>query len=209
MLTFLKWGVVAAFGIMLISMTVLIRKTFCFGRREFFARSAGNVWRGVSYAFGRGMMPWEKESAVKHLPSYVMGILYHTGILTAFFLLFCLLVGIDLPRLLMILIRLGLMAGAVSGLGLLLKRIVSPHLRAVSCTDDFVANLAADLFVVLALLSTYAVVPVTLFLSISILVLLYIPVGKLRHCVFFFYVRLLFGLFYGRRRVFPPASHKA
>jgi len=32
---------------------------------------------------------------------------------------------------------------------------------------------------------------------------LYIPVGKIRHCFFFFYSRILFGLFYGRRGVLP------
>jgi nitrate reductase gamma subunit len=209
MLIFLKWGAAAAFGLMVVSMAVLIRKTFSFGRREFYAGANGNVKRGIAYAFGRGMMPWEKESAGKHLPSYIAGILYHTGIFAAFFLLFCFLIGVPLPRFLLILVRLGLAAGAVCGLALLLKRFVSPHLRAVSCTDDFAANLVVDAFVTLALLYTVGAVSAALFLAASILVLLYIPVGKLRHCVFFFYVRLLFGLFYGRRSVFPPASHKA
>jgi nitrate reductase gamma subunit len=209
MLIFLKWGAAAAFGLMAVSMAVLIRKTLSFGRREFYAGANGSVKRGIAYAFGRGMMPWEKESAGKHLPSYIAGILYHTGIFAAFFLLFFLLIGIPLPRFLLILVRLGLAAGAVCGLGLLLKRLFSPHLRAVSCADDFAANLVVDAFVTLALLYTFGAVSAALLLAASILVLLYIPVGKLRHCVFFFYVRLLFGLFYGRRSVFPPASHKA
>ena len=36
---------------------------------------------------------------------------------------------------------------------------------------------------------------------ITIVVLLYVPVGKIRHCFFFFYSRILFGMFFGRRKV--------
>jgi hypothetical protein len=35
---------------------------------------------------------------------------------------------------------------------------------------------------------------------------LYLPFGKIRHCVFFFSTRYHFGAFFGRRGVLPPAE---
>jgi hypothetical protein len=33
--------------------------------------------------------------------------------------------------------------------------------------------------------------------------LVYIPLGKIRHCLYFFFSRTFFGKFFGRRAVFP------
>jgi hypothetical protein len=93
--------------------------------------------------------------------------------------------------------------GFFSGVSLLAKRILLAFLRKISCADDFVANLVVDVFLALALLNTFFPELKTYFYAMSIVLFLYIPAGKIRHCVFFFYTRILFGLFYGRRGVLP------
>jgi nitrate reductase gamma subunit len=203
MVTMLKYGVIASALICLVSLTFLVLKTFSFGKRQWYAAPRGNVKKGIIYAFGKGMMPWEKESAKKHLPSYIGGILYHTGVFAAFFFLLFTVVSPAVPQVVLLFIRLLCPVGVISGLALLLKRVFSPPMRALSCPDDFAANIIVDIFVILALLNTFYAEITPFFFLAAIIMFLYLPLGKIRHCFFFFYVRILFGIFYGRRNVFP------
>jgi hypothetical protein len=44
---------------------------------------------------------------------------------------------------------------------------------------------------------------------ISAVTFVYVPLGKIRHCLYFFFSRIFFGKFFGRRAVFPhPAAVK-
>ena len=83
----LKYGVIISCLVSVVSLSILVLKTFSFGKRQLYAEPKGDVKKGILYAFGKGMMPWEKESAVKHLPSYIGGILYHLGVFGAMFYL--------------------------------------------------------------------------------------------------------------------------
>jgi hypothetical protein len=44
------------------------------------------------------------------------------------------------------------------------------------------------------------------FYLVSALMLVYAPLGKIRHCLYYAYSRLFFGKFFGRRAVLP-ATH--
>ncbi len=202
----LKYGVIISFLISIISLSILVLKTFSFGKRELYAAPKGNVSKGIAYAFGKGMMPWEKESARNHLPSYIGGILYHIGVFAALFYLFVIVVSIDLPNLVILFLRTLFQVGFISGVALLLKRIFSPAMRTLSCPDDFAANIIVDIFVISALFHTFFPRITPFFFLAAIIMFLYMPLGKIRHCFFFFYIRILFGIFYGRRDVFPPKS---
>lgn len=178
-------------------------RTLGFGRQTLNAEPRGDWRRGVVYAFGQGMMPWEKESARKHLITYASGFGYHFGIFSGLFYLFTMIAGIFLPEAGLNVVRFFMAAGLVFGLGLLIKRFSHAAMRSLSCPDDYVANILVDLFLILSLLDSFGI-PVRIpLLFESILLLLYIPVGKIRHCFFFFYSRILFGFFFGRRGVFP------
>jgi len=200
----LKYGVIVSFFISVISLSILVLRTFSFGKKPLYAEPKGNVKKGIVYAFGKGMMPWEKESAVKHLPSYIGGILYHLGIFGGLFYLLVTLVSIDLPAPVLLFMRIVLAAGVISGAALLLKRIFSTRMRVLSCPDDFAANIIVNIFVLAALLHTFYPGITPFFFPVAIIMFLYMPVGKIRHCFFFFYIRILFGMFYGRRDIFPP-----
>ena len=208
LITVLKYGVIISFFISVISLSILVLKTFSFGKKPLYAESRGNVKRGIFYAFGKGMLPWEKESALKHLPSYIAGILYHLGVFTGLFYLLLTLVSIDLPGLVLFFLRLVLVVGIISGAALLLKRLFSRQMRVLSCPDDFAANIIVNIFVLAALLHTFSPGIIHLFFLVAIMLFLYMPVGKIRHCFFFFYIRILFGMFYGRRDIIPPKPHE-
>jgi len=203
----LKYGVIVSFFISIVSLSILVLRTFSFGTKPLYAQPKGDVKKGILYAFGKGMMPWEKESAGKHLLSYIGGILYHLGVFGSCFYLLVILVSLDLPLLVLLFMRIVLAVGVISGVGLLLKRIFSPQMRILSCPDDFAANIIVNIFVLTALLHSFH--PMTHFFFLAaIIMFLYMPLGKIRHCFFFFYTRILFGIFYGRRDVFPPKPHE-
>jgi len=207
MLSLLRFGVISSFLFAIISLSILALKTFSFGKKTLYAKPRGDAKKGVLYAFGRGMLPWEKESSSKHLPTYVSGMLYHAGIFAALFYLLSLIFSLELSNLFIYLLRFLFFLGYLGGFTLLFKRIFLPTMRKISCPDDFAANTIVDLFLIFAFVHTYSVRATPLFFLLAIVMFLYIPVGKIRHCFFFFYARILFGLFYGRRGVLPPKTH--
>jgi hypothetical protein len=208
MLSLLRLGVIFSFLLSAVALSLLVLKTFSFGKKTIYAKPRADAKKGVLYALGKGMLPWEKESSSKHLPTYVSGMLYHGGIFAALFYLFCLVFSLELSEPFVILLRFLFFLGFLGGLTLLFKRILLRTMRKISCPDDFAANTIVDLFLILAFVHTFSGKATPLFLLLAMVMFLYIPAGKIRHCVFFFYSRILFGLFYGRRGVLPPKTGK-
>ena len=196
----------ASAGLCLAALAFLIGRTLAFGRREYLSAPRGYAGHGIVYAFGRGMI--EKESVSRHLPTFAGGMVYHSSIFAGLLYLFwTMLFPGTVP--LVWAFRPVLLAGAAVGLALLFKRASKPHLRKLSCPDDFFANLFVDLFLVLAFLHTLVPSLEAALLTVSTLLFLYIPLGKIRHCFFFFATRLAFGLHYGRRGALPGTSREA
>ncbi len=176
----------------------LVLRTFAFGRTP-----AAQGWKGVGYAFSKGMLPWEKESAGRHRLTLAAGVLYHAGAFLALLQLFTLVVGLRSPAVLASCLRILLPISLLCGVGLLMKRAVLPTLRALSCPDDYAANLVVDLFLLFSFLATLDREWINWLLGAGIAFFIYLPLGKIRHCVFFLYARVLFGRFFGHRGVLP------
>jgi hypothetical protein len=92
-----------------------------------------------------------------------------------------------------------------AGIYLFVRRIVSPVLRAMSAPDDFVAILAVCTLLVLAALSVFGIVGPAVLLGYAIPFLIYLPLGKLRHVIFFFVARADHGKRLGYRGTVPAA----
>jgi nitrate reductase gamma subunit len=208
MFTILKLGVVASVLSCAVALAVILLRTFAFGQKPTYAHPQGSSYSGVVYALGWGMLPWEKESASQHLWTYAGGILYHLGILVTLLFLSTVLLGISLPATFLLIERILLTIGLISGITLLIKRLSKPSMRVLSSGDDYWANVLVDLLLLSALASTFTEKALIPFLIIAIVTFIYLPFGKLRHCVFFFYSRILFGDFFGRRGILPHPSRK-
>jgi hypothetical protein len=190
-----------------LALVYLVIRTRSLGRRPLYARPAGSASRGVWYAFTTGMLPSHKESAGRHLPTFITGIVYHLGILGGFALLLLLTVIENPSGAIMLTARLLLLAGLLAGLGLLVKRMVIGYMRKISVADDFVANLLVNLFLAGGMAVTFSAAMLGWWYGATVLLLLYLPLGKIRHCVFFFYARGEMGALFGRRGVFgAPAG---
>ncbi len=176
---------------------------------------SGSVKEGVIYANTRAMMPQEKESAYLHLPSYATGILFHIGVFTclllfvlSFFPFFnswiegsCWRWVLAIPPAI----------ATICGLILFFRRLLSKDLKVLSMPDDFISTGLVTLFLLMTtlnmLFSTVSAVNTIYYIS-SILLFLYLPLGKLRHVVYYFAARYHLGFFYGWRNVWPNHEKK-
>lgn len=202
-LTPLYWAVALAGVWAAAALLLLYRNTQAFGKRKLFSEAAGNAMDGVKYAFTKGMSPTAKESVMMALPSYAAGMLYHTGVFTAFFLLSLKFIGFKLISPLHEAASLLAGLGALCGLALLVKRLVKPAMRAISSPDDYISNMLATAFALLACLNGFLPTLESVWLIESAAMLVYLPLGKIRHCLFFFSTRYHFGAFFGRRGTYP------
>jgi hypothetical protein len=188
-----------------LALTWLLARSFRLGRREYLSAPRGDARKGVAYAFGKGML--DKESVTLHKLTSVAGVVYHGAVFAAFFSVF---VRILLPagRSPPLVLRPVVLAGALVGIPLLLKRIFKVHLRRLSCPDDFFANLFVDVFLVTVFLETFFPAFESALFVLTSLLLIYVPLGKIRHCFFFFVTRAAFGLHLGRRGALPGSSNE-
>jgi hypothetical protein len=198
---YLKYGIIFSIIFSLISLFYLLIKTLSYGRKPLYSKPQENNIKGILYAFWKGILPWEKESAKNYLLSYIAGIIYHLGIFSALFYIISLIFNLFFFNFFITILRLFLITGIICGLGLLFKRIFIPQLRLLSYPDDFFSNILVNFFLIFTLLDTFTLNIRILYFLITIILFIYIPIGKIRHCFFFFCSRALFGVFFGRRGI--------
>jgi hypothetical protein len=166
----------------------------------------GNISHGIAYAFTQGMMPWAKESTRIHMIAYLRGIGFHVGIFTAIGAVIISPFWGSLPPLLFLVLFCILTISAVLGAAGGIMRIVEHNLRGLSLPDDHFAVWLTTLFIMvtgLAVINDSFVIPMYI---VSAITFIYIPLGKIRHCLYFFFSRIFFGKFFGRRAVFPHGT---
>jgi hypothetical protein len=179
------------------------------------AAPRGSAARGTLYAFTLGMAPWAKESTRRHALSYVRGIGFH------------LVIFLDLALLILSpwwpawsgvvrgILALASAAGALLGVGGILMRRMESNLRALSTIDDLLAVSLVTLFQICCALSLAWPALRALVYVVATIMFIYVPLGKIRHCIYFFFSRRFFGTFIGRRGsmhtggVVPKASREA
>jgi hypothetical protein len=168
-----------------------------------FAPPRARASAGVRYAFTTAFLPWAKESARQHLASYLAGIVFHLGLFAGLARLALSLWPGAWPACLDAGFAVVLAAALVCGLGLLVKRHRDATLRAVSTPEDSAANLLVNVF--LAAGCATALRPALLpgFQLVGAALLLYAPLGKLRHMLFLLTSRRYWGVYFGRRGIRP------
>ena len=192
---------ITGFAIGLLGILVRLRDIMNRPLKKDFARQRGSPVRGVLFAFTLGMAPWEKESTRIHWIAYLRGIFFHIGIFTAFGVL---LASPWLRLLSDLLIWVGMIItgiGALFGFAGIYMRLAGPNERMLSLPDDYASVFLTTLFTALA--SSALIWPTVLpvFYIIAGIMLAYIPISKIRHCVYFFYSKFFFGFGFGRRGV--------
>ncbi len=206
-MTALEATALGAVGWSLLALTASAARAWGRGTVATVAAPAGSAWTGVRYAFGAGMSPRAKESATQHPYIYLAGMLYHAGIFAGLATLFLALTGTAAPRAVTRPLAGMLLLAALAGAALLVRRMQVPLLRAISAPDDYASNVLVDAWLVSAALASLAPATTSPFLVLTIVLGIYAPLGKIRHCVFFFLARGLFGVRIGRRGIVAAARH--
>jgi hypothetical protein len=170
-------------------------------RGRAFAAPLGSEAAGVRYAFTAAFLPRAKESASAHLGTYLAGIAFHAGVFAMLARLVLTLVSVPLPAPLEHALAALFALALACGLGLLVKRRRNDALRAISVPDDLIANLLVDVALAAALAASLAPSATPLLQLAGAALLLYAPLGKLRHMIFLVTSRGLWGRYYGRRGV--------
>lgn len=204
-----QWFLIGCFAVFAVVSRVLINRAFPREGAGGLAEGRGDEPRAVLYSLTGAMMPWKKETANRHIVSYALGLGLHAGIFLAFFLLIILFLDVGLPGVVEKASMFLLLLGAASGVVLLIKRAVNAATRYLSNPDDYFSNLIVTGFLLLtALAQQVEGVKPFLFIYAGAL-LLYIPLSKLRHALYFGLARTYLGLFYGRRGVWPARGRKS
>ena len=202
--------IIAAIGLGLGALGVLLRLKEIMNRpfRVDLSRAQGSEARGILYAFTLGMAPWEKESTRLHWVAYVRGILFHVGIFAGFGILFASPWLSSLPPAFRWTGVLLTGVGGAAGFAGIYLRLAGVNERALSLPDDYFSIFLTSLFTGLACLSLVLPGLLPLFYLISACLGVYIPLSKIRHCVYFFYSKFFFGKGFGHRGVIGQPESK-
>ncbi len=172
--------------------------------REFSGR-AGRSARGVFYNFTAAMVPARKESARQHPAAFVTGLALHAGAILALAAILVLLFREEVGLRLLFLLRPVFAVSFMAGLVLFSRRLRSANLRAMSAPEDYIATLVTCGLLGLAFLTGAGFTSPFPLLIYAAALFLYLPLGKLKHAVFFFAARVDYGARLGYRGVYPPA----
>ena len=181
------------------------------GNPKDLSQKSGNITRAVCYSCIGAMSPTQKESAYLHLPTYMAGILFHVGIILSilvyilfpFFLIFQIPIECSTNFIAMIVATLVFIA-ALCGSGLFIKRLIKKELKELSCADDYISNLLCTMML---FLTTYSLLTLQFGIAYHVtmaLLFMWIPFGKTKHVLYFFFARYHLGFFYGWRGTWPP-----
>jgi hypothetical protein len=98
--------------------------------------------------------------------------------------------------------------GALFGFAGIFMRLAGPNERMLSLPDDYAAVFLTSLFTTLAAATLIWSTLLPVFYVIAGLMMAYIPLSKIRHCVYFFYSKFFFGFGFGRRGVLGQPDGK-
>lgn len=206
----IQYLAIAAVCYCFVAMFAHLLKVVRLGAPKDLSEPSGSVKDGVVYSNTRAMMPDQKESAYLHLPSYVVGMLFHIGIFCSL-LLFILSFFPFFNNWIQscawsLILAVPSVIGGVCGVILFVRRLLSKDLKVFSTPDDFISVSFVAFFQIMTAL--YLIFPGlsainTIYYVSSILLFLYMPFGKLRHAVYYFAARFHLGFFYGWRNVWP------
>ena len=194
---------------LIICLSMLAKQFFALlaaGKPNDYSKPSGSVKKGVVYSFTGAMSPFEKESAYLHLPTYFAGIVFHIGAFLSL-LLFPLVLFmqniLEYSFVLSGILSAILALGALSGAGILVKRLFNKNLKAISGVDDYVSNILTTSAQGVSAYLLLTGLGESIYFVFFILLLLWIPIGKTRHLIYFFFARYHLGAFYGRRGTWP------
>ena len=204
-----NWILLTGFGICFIICSFHFFRILLLGMPKDYSHPLGDFSSGLKYSFTGAMSPFKKETAYLHLPTYTAGIFFHLGTFLSFCLLLLHFFYFPIPVWLISIFTIILIISSISGFSILIKRILKPVMRGISNPDDYLSNLLVTGFQIFSIVGLVEDSFLPYLFIYSTILFLYLPLGKLRHVVYFFTSRIHLAFFYGRRGVWPPKRIKS
>ncbi len=176
------------------------------GGRTDRAKPSGSPARGMVYNFTVAMTPAHKETVSRHPGKFAVGVVMHVGVILSLLGVVLLVVWPAAGFRLLSLVRPVAVLALAGGIYLFIRRVVSANLRAMSTPEDHIAILATCVLCALVSRGRVDAQSQVVLLGYAALLFVYLPLGKLRHAVFFFAARADYGRRLGYRGVYPPSS---
>lgn len=172
------------------------------GRIEFSAPS-GRAISGIIYNFTIAMLPSHKESISKHPMKFVIGLLMHIGVFISIVKVLILLISPGTAPIIPNFISILLGISVICGFYLFVRRIITVDLRSMSVPDDYISILLTIGLMIMAIAHETGQILSGAFLIYASIIYFYMPLGKLKHVLFFFIARAEYGGRLGYRGVYP------
>lgn len=194
-----------AFGALILSLAIFASRWQAMTKLPFLKNDRSDpkdsAVKGILYAFTLGMAPWAKESTRIHAIAYTRGIVFHIGIFAGLGALIASpwfdAIPFAVRALFAILVGFSAIMGAAGGV----MRIAEHNLRGISTPDDHAAVWLVSLWLGVMAIALVFVPLIPAMYIVSAVMLLYAPISKIRHCIYFYFARLFYGLHIGRRGV--------
>ncbi len=198
-----QWFALSALTICLANCLFHFFRLIRLGNPKDYARPKADPSAAIRYSFTGAMNPGKKESAFLHLPTYTAGIIYHLGTFLSIFLFLVFMAGFHFEGIKALFCGYVLIISFAAGIGIFIKRIVKKELRSLSNADDFIANFLVTLFHLFTARYLFFEGFALPYFILASIILLYLPLSKLKHVIYFFAARYQLGIFFGNRGVWP------
>ncbi len=179
-------------------------------------------WKGILYSWAIVGMPWVMESSRSNPFFYGQFVIFHLGVTLAIALSFIIpyAPGVLENGTVVLVLQAAIWAACAVGCIRILRRIVSPYMRAISSPDDYFSLILLTVWFAFAGLSAanrpdQGEGPLLAYFFLTAFFLMYVPFSKISHYLYYPFTRFYFGRTMGHRGVFPivasvkPPAYKA
>jgi len=173
-------------------------------------------WKGIFYSWAIIGMPWVMESSRSNPFLYAQFVIFHIGVTLAIALSFIIpyAPGVLENGTIVLVFQAAIWAACAVGCIRILRRMVSPYMRAISSPDDYFSLILLTVWFAFAGLSApnrpdQGEGPLLAYFFLTAFFLMYVPFSKISHYLYYPFTRFYFGRSMAHRGVFPiPRSVK-
>ncbi len=172
--------------------------------------SSENRKKAIAYSMFNVAMPWAMESTRRNPFFWIQFVIFHVGVVAAITLSFVIPYApgfLHLPGTLSA-FRVLIAAAFLVGCARIVRRLVRPHIRAISTPDDIFSLLLLTAWFLIGVLAApntpeKAEWPLLTFFLLTAFFLVYVPFSKISHYLYYPFGRYFLGRTMGHRGVFP------
>jgi len=173
-------------------------------------------WKGILYSWAIIGMPWVMESSRSNPFLYAQFVIFHIGVTLAIALSFIIpyASGVLENGTVVLVFQAAIWGACAVGCIRIIRRIISPYMRAISTPDDYFSLILLTVWFAFAGLSApnrpdQGEGPLLAYFFLTAFFLMYVPFSKISHYLYYPFTRFYFGRSMAHRGVFPiPRSVK-